>query len=280
MEQLVVRPLEDNYETITIRTTHLEDYNLCPFKYKFEPPKSDSYKPFVFGKIVHNVCWSYLLTKSSDNDNQDVLESLLWLIAKQYPNWFVTKEATEKSPENVVTVERLRTYVKILLERYKDDNFILAEFPMSLEIHLWKYKLIITWTLDLMTDKYCIVDLKTAAQERKEESIRNKLQKIIYLYCIYKLTSKEDIRFDYAVLRTDLKREQNVKLQTVRTTLDVAAFEYVLWKIAESFVYSYEHNVWPTKQCDNCRFCWLGPRWNKKCPLFDKPQISWTGENT
>jgi hypothetical protein len=56
MEQLIIKPLEEGYETISIRTTHLEDYNMCPFKYKFEPPKSDSYKPFVFGKIVHNIC--------------------------------------------------------------------------------------------------------------------------------------------------------------------------------------------------------------------------------
>jgi hypothetical protein len=72
---------------------------------------------------------------------------------------------------------------------------------------------------------------------------------------MYKLTGKEDIRFDYAILRSDLKREQNVKLQTVRTMLDVEAFEYVLGNIAEAFVYSTEHNVWPTKQCDSCWYC-------------------------
>ena len=72
------------------------------------------------------------------------------------------------------------------------------------------------------------MDLKTAAREWKEESIKNKLQKIIYLYMMYTLVKKEDIRFDYAILRTDLKLEKNVKLQIVKTKLDVAAFEYIL----------------------------------------------------
>lgn len=278
MEQLIIRPLEEWYQTISIRTTNLESYNTCPFKYKFEPPKSDGYKPFVFGRIVHNVCWSFLLSRCSIEEEW-LKQWLLDLIQKQYPDGFVTKEATEKTPENVVTIKRIETYINILHERYANERFVLSEFPMDLEIHLGKYKLIITWTLDLLTDNYCVVDLKTSAAEWKEESIRNKLQKIIYLYIIYKLTGREDIWFDYAVLRTDLKLEKNVKLQTVRTTLDKDAFEFILSNIAESFVYSHEHNVRPTKQCDSCWYCWLWPKWNKKCPLFDKPNIWQHEEN-
>jgi hypothetical protein len=41
-----------------------------------------------------------------------------------------------------------------------------------------------------------------------------------------------------------------------------------------------EHNVWPTRQWDSCRYCWLGPKWNKECPLFNKPAIwEWHEEN-
>lgn len=53
MEQLIIIPLENEYETLTIRTTNLEKYYACPFKYKFEPQRADSWAPFKFGKIVH-----------------------------------------------------------------------------------------------------------------------------------------------------------------------------------------------------------------------------------
>jgi hypothetical protein len=287
MEQLIIRPLEEWYETISIRTTNLENYNDCPFRYRFEPPKSDDYKPFVFGRLVHSVCWAYLIGKThwekNEEDvasNEELKEQLLALVKAQNPDGLITKDATEKTPEKRVTRERFWTYIDILHQKYINDKFILAEFSMWLEIHLGKYKITITGTLDLLTSDFCIVDLKTSSKEWKEESIKKKLQKIIYLYIIYKIMWREDIWFDYAVMRSDLKLEKNVKLQVIRTKLDVEAFEYVLTNIAEAFIYSTEHNVWPTKQCDACRYCGLGPKWNGKCPLYDKKPIWTSEENT
>jgi len=48
MEQLIIKPLEEGYKTIELRTTNFENYSTCPFKYKFEPKKADAYEPFVF----------------------------------------------------------------------------------------------------------------------------------------------------------------------------------------------------------------------------------------
>jgi DNA polymerase III gamma/tau subunit len=128
---------------------------------------------------------------------------------------------------------------------------------MELEKHYSKYKLIITGTVDLVTDTYSIVDLKTSAGEWKEESIKNKLQKIIYLYMMYKLTREPKLWFEYAILRTDLKLDKNIKLQTVKTELDISAFEYILSSLIDSYLYSYQHNVYATKQCDACWYCGL-----------------------
>lgn len=72
---------------------------------------------------------------------------------------------------------------------------------------------------------------------------------------MYKITKREDLRFEYAILRTDLKIEKNVKLQIVKTDLDIPAFEYVITELIKAFIYSEEHNVYPTKQCDSCRYC-------------------------
>jgi len=279
MEQLIIEELIEGYETVTIRTTNLEAYNECPFRYKYEPKKKDTYSQFVFGNLVHWVCQNYLMARIANpnndieivNQNIVIAEKILYPLSQQHPDWFMVKAATEKTPEHWVTLDRLRTYIRILDAHYANDKFIVAEFPMTLEIHMWEFKIVITGKLDLLTIDSCVMDLKTAAREWKEESIKNKLQKIIYLYMMYTLVKKEDIRFDYAILRTDLKLEKNVKLQIVKTKLDVAAFEYILWEIALSFAYSYKHNIRSAKQCDACRYCELWPKHTKKCPLFDKP---------
>jgi hypothetical protein len=197
----------------------------------------------------------------------------VFLYQQQYPNGYMVKEATEKTPALRVTNDRLRTYLDLLHAHYINTQFILAEHSVTLEVHYGKYRLIISWWLDLVTSWYCVVDLKTSGSERKEEGIKQKLQKIIYLYAMYKATGKEDIWFEYPVLRTDLKVEKNIKLQTVRTELDIPAFEYLLDKLIGTYLYSYEHNVYTPKQGDSCRYCKLWPKWNKQCPVFSEEGI-------
>lgn len=286
MEQLIITPLEEEYQTLYIRTTNLEKYYGCPFKYKFEPQKSDSWAPFKYGKIVHTACQWYLLAKKTpvlteedEEYNHHLSDTIVALYHKQYPEGMLVKEATQATPEHILPALRLKTYMNVLQEHYKDTQFMLAEFPIELEVHYGKYKLIITGWLDLVTTNWSVVDLKTAGAEWKDESIKKKLQKLIYLYAMYLLTKNEKLYFEYAVLRTDLKREQNVKLQAIKTVVDPEAIEYVLKNIIESYLYSEQHNVWPTKQCDDCRYCGLWPKWNKKCPLFDKAPIWTSGEN-
>jgi hypothetical protein len=170
------------------------------------------------------------------------------MISIQYPNGILVKLATDKTPELRQPATRFKTYIDELEKHYHDEEFIIAEFANEVEIHIDKYKIIITGSLDLVTSKYCVVDLKTASKAWAEEAIKEKLQKIIYLYGMYKLKQIRDIRFEYAVLRSDLKLEKNVKLQAIRTNLDVKAIEFTLTDLVKKFVYSYEHNVWPTKQ--------------------------------
>lgn len=276
MEQLVIIPLEEWYETIEMRTTNLENYNMCPFKYKFEPKKADDYQPFVFGKKVHTICQAYLLSRKKGDDefNATLRDKLVDLMYKQYPEGIMVKEATEKTPALIQPAERFRTYINILEQHYADDEFMIAEFSLGLDIHMGKYLIKISWSLDLVTTEYSTVDLKTAGKAWSDESVRDKLQKIIYLYGLFKLIGKEDIWFEYAVLRSDLKLEKNVKLQTIRTKLDIPAMEYILTDLATRFTYSIKNNVWPTSQWDHCWFCNLWPKseWNK-CPLFDKQPI-------
>lgn len=284
MEQLIIKPLEEWYETIELRTTNFENYNMCPFKYKFEPKKKEDYEPYVFGRKVHTICQWYLLARRAvvgDDDikyNNKLKDKLIEMIYRQYPNGIVAKAATPKTPETIHTHVRFRTYLNILDEYYQNENFMIAEFAVWLEVHVGKYKIIISWSLDLLTTKYCIIDLKTASKPWTDESVKDKLQKLIYLYAMYRLTWKKDIRFEYAILRTDLKRENNVKLQTVKTHLDIDAMEYVLIDLCQKFVYSTEHNVWQTRQWDHCWFCLLWPKHTKQCPLFDKPPITWMNE--
>lgn len=283
MEQLIIKPLEEWYETIEMRTTNFENYSMCPFKYKFEQKKTDDYQPFIFWKKVHIICQAYLLWRKVWDTEYNIMlrDKLCDMICRQYPNGILAKAATEKTPATIQTCERFRTYINILEEYYKNEEFMIAEFTTWLEVHLWKYKIVISGSIDLLTTEYCVVDLKTASKNWTDESVRDKLQKIIYLYNIYKLMDKTDIRFEYAILRSDLKVEKNVKLQTVKTDLDVEAIEYVLTDLCEKFAYSLENNVWPTRQWDHCRFCQLGPKsTDKRCPLFDKPNIWWTEENT
>jgi hypothetical protein len=172
---------------------------------------------------MHITCQGYLLARRNGDDefNLELRDRLVDMIARQYPEGILVKEATEKTPELRQPAERFRTYINELERHYYDEEFIIAEFANEIEIHIGKYKLIITGSLDLMTMKYCVVDLKTTGKAWSNESINDKLQKLIYLYGIYKLMDKEDIRFEYAVLRSDLKLEKNVKLQAIRTHLDI-----------------------------------------------------------
>lgn len=151
MEQLVITPLENEYETLTIRTTNLEKYYACPFKYKFEPQRADSWAPFKFGKIVHTAAQGYLLAKKTpevtDADmqhNHRLIDTIVDLYGRQYPEGMLVKEATQATPEHIVPATRLRKYMEILHAHYANEQFILAEFPVELEVHYGKYKLIIS----------------------------------------------------------------------------------------------------------------------------------------
>ena len=153
MEQRIIEPLHEDYKEITIRTTNLESFYMCPFKYKYETKKSDSYPQFVFWRLVHTAVQGFLVWKKIENNFEDVLynnelkENVLKLYELQNPYWFKVKDKTEKTPERWVTIDRIRTYLDLLQEYYKKTKFILSEFSVWLEIHYWKYKIIIWLTI-------------------------------------------------------------------------------------------------------------------------------------
>lgn len=54
MKTIIIEPLKPDYKTIDVRTTSVEEFMTCQYKFKFNKPMYDK-DVLKFGKQVHEI---------------------------------------------------------------------------------------------------------------------------------------------------------------------------------------------------------------------------------
>jgi len=248
MRPIIIEPLiTDKPEIIEIRTTNLESFWLCPMKYR--KSKVDWNKDyFEFGKVVHNAIQAYVF-------NPGIKSDILEFVCEYKPDY----------------CSKVWSYLNLV-----DDNIlahwyraILNEVSWMIEIHYWKYKILIEWTADLIfkrdwVDWYIIWDIKTSKAEWKEWVLEKKLQRFVYTYMLWqKVWFDSVLWFEYMIFT----KHVHPRFQSLWTyKLTQQEMEDKIKSLIVSYIYSLEHDDRPAIKNQYCWWCPL--KKNKKCPIY------------
>ena len=235
------------YETLEIRTTSLEGFSNCPMKFK----KSviDWNKDyFEFGKIVHNAVQAYVF-------NPDIRDDILEFVCEYKEDY----------------CDKVRAYLNLVDQNILSHWYraILNEINWKIEIHYWKYKILIEGTADLVFKRnwvswYLIWDIKTAKAERKEWALEKKLQRYVYTYMLWqKVGFDKVLGFEYMIFT----KHVHPRYQCLGTyNLTQAEMEAKIISLVTAYVYAIDHDDRPAIKNQYCRWCPL--KKNKKCPIY------------
>ena len=251
-----MRPLEEGYQTVEVHVTQLEQYYACPYKHHCEPKQRNS-EALEFGTFTHNIILPFLMKKTGEYEHDMLLKRTMLDLA---------------CIVNYKRCSQLSKYIDLIRDKYKDKQFYFIEFGMTLEVHLWKFKIIIKWTIDAIykeAGKYFVVDLKTAKNVWKQEMYKTKIQKYFYPWMLDQYVPWEVIGCEYAIL-TKHKLPKNIKLQTVWIDFDNQTISQFCEDLLYLYAESLETWVRPADVGDACRYCQLGPKKTKKCPIYMK----------
>lgn len=255
-----MKPLNENYKTIAIRTTQLENFAMCPYKYKFEPPKFDNEEALQFGTFVGAILWAFRMW-------EERWYALSDLISRQHPD--ISKYANFYN-----NISAYREYIK-------DKNTICIELKMTYEIEMWDYLLILSGTIDwLLVNnewKYIIIDDKTSKVEWTQETMNTKIQKYLYPFLLAQYVWWENIvSFDYLVftkhaLPKKLKDWKDSKLKWPRFWLrsykpEQKYIEDYMFNLFDYYCRSFSENLFITKQDIWCYYCKLR---STTCPVYN-----------
>lgn len=241
--RIILTPLEENYQTITLRATELESFHSCAFKHKYAKKDFSNNDALLFGTLTHAVLQSYFFSSQAGMDTLDIL-------CNTYQTWCDT----------------IFKYIQLiewanLTSQYR---FICSEYKCISEIELGKYLVILEWTIDAISKdtnwRYTLIDFKTSKAERKPDQYESKLQKYIYTRLLSHLVGEDMVKgFDYIILTKHVKpRLQVLKYETKRD--EINAFMKAL---LENYCTSLSTNMWNPKICTSCFFCPL----KTTCPL-------------
>lgn len=242
--RVIFQPLEQEYKTITLRTTELESFHTCAFKHKFAKQDFSNNDALLFGSLTHAVMQAYFFKPMGWVDTLDIL-------CRSYTDWCGV----------------IRDYIQLVQSERLDEkyNIICSEYKCVIEIELWKFLIILEWTIDMIsknivTGKFSLIDFKTSKAERKPEQYEAKIQKFIYPRLLSKVAGEDTVEsFDYIIFTKHVKpRLQVLKYEVNQTEIDT-----FLKSLLISYCEAYETNMWNPKICTSCFFCPL----KTTCPL-------------
>lgn len=260
--RIVMKPLNENYKTVAIRTTHMESFAMCPYKYKFEPQKFDNEEALQFGTLVWAILWAFRM----------------WWDEK----WYALSDIIARKYPEISQYANFYNGIPAYREYMKDKKAICSELKMTYEIEMWDYLLILSWTIDSLlvnkNGKYIIADDKTSKQEWTQETMNTKIQKYLYPFLLAQYVWRENIdSFDYLVftkhsLPKKLKSWKESKLQWPRFWLrsykpEQKYIEDYMFNLFDYFCRSMDDNLYITKQDIWCYYCKLR---NTSCPIYNK----------
>lgn len=258
--RIVMRPLNENYKTISVRATQMESFAMCPYMSKFQPPKLDNEESLLFGTLVDAMLWSF------------VMWSEKWYVLSD----LIAKQHTEIA-QYAIFYQNIPAYVEYL----KDKSVICTHLKMTYEIEMWDYLIILSWEMDVLfmndAGKYVMADWKTSKSERDQETMNTKIQKYLYPFLLSQYVWRENIEwFDYLVFTKHALPKP--KKDGSKSTREWPRFW--LWshkpeqKYIEDYMYnlfdyycrSVDENLFIPKQDNWCFYCKLKKLW--QCPVY------------
>lgn len=249
--RFIVEPLKEGYKTIQIRTTELENFYHCPYKYKFDEINYSNKDALRFWNNAHSVILSCLLNPNKTTEIMEAAHAMFW-------------------EEDMMLI---RQYVDYLYKKYFSRyNIVMTETTMLVEIEAWNYLVIIEGTMDWVsynpeTGKFHLLDLKTSKYWRKEEDLPFKLQRIIYPFLFW--ADKVEM-FDYLIF-TKHKWRGETKWKAARDqlfdfTVDKDEVESFIRAVIMEYTSRLTQDVWDARQTNQCYYCKFGKE-NWTCPL-------------
>ena len=158
MGKMIIRPLDDEYDTRYVRTTELEQFQKCPKRHKEE--HRDETEAQAFGTKAHEMLTTYLYNKKKERYD--------WCY-----DYFVAPE------QDKVQQKWLSDYLTLA-----DDipELQIAEKRYNIEIECGKYLLLLSGGIDCVHLDESLSDIKTSAGKRSEGEEKFRLQPLIYTY--------------------------------------------------------------------------------------------------
>lgn len=254
---IIIEPLHEKYITLWVRVTQLESFLDCPYKFKFQPPFESNKEALYFWTMMHNTILPILATRK----DREPLMGILCPKHSEYCRYWHRY------------LDKLQTYLW-------DRDVIAIEHKMMLIFEVGEFKLVLEWSVDAIEYtqdwKYNVLDLKTASKRWTEETYKNKLQKLIYSYMLDYLTNWLMNNFEYLIL-TKHKVMNNIELQTIQYTYSKGESENLLlwnlenkweWWLIREYLNAYKTWIYTCNKSSHCRYCPLGPKQGKCCPLY------------
>lgn len=219
---------------IQIRTTELEKFINCPFKFKFDPPRDGSGLYFAFGTTL----WKLVVMNIICPDNiegKDLLLRRRWVKFR----------------------EQLITMSNIVLQKIKDEELTYVLDERSEDKLFEDINIMLGWTFDLLfKDKewnYIMIDLKTAAQPWDDAHIEWVRQCRIYPYLHFVNNQRKIKRFEYRIL----SKTSIPKLQVAGFDIPDDQFVDYVDEEIHNYAKAIETDVWMPKyknyQCHRCK---------------------------
>jgi len=234
MNNLIIKPLTEDYKEVYLRTTQLE-WAMWPFPFE---QKDEFIKGLVFEywNICHNIFQiAWLVWRSAAVDVQN------WYISKI--QWYMNE--LEARYEKLPTVYDNFSY--LLRVSFPKNHWIeyWLQFPcqeierkMEYRVECGKYLVIISWTCDHVWDFLELNDLKTASElwekdvkevytkdNYLESKLSEKMQWYVYplMYRAEKGISIGEFEFNYIIWVKEKvkKKEKELEKQTLKCIVDL-----------------------------------------------------------
>ena len=252
---------------ITIRTTALEQFLQCWYKYFNNKEIFTKYSIFHIGKQLHKYLQARMLGKDA------AAEKILDEVSTIEENNFIRKSGNVLEKYDALN---WTNYWKIDMNEmsywlYIEYDAIKAMWDKDLSKIEWiwdgKYLIYLEWTLDGVryNDDWTvsIIDLKSASSMWKQDDMNEKLQKIVYPW-LYRNYNPNDVIRDFTYIVFDKKTNPSVKMFEYKPNKDEV--NKIVMKDINTYMRAKILKEYTTHRTWKCRWCSLSK--NKTCPEF------------
>lgn len=236
-------PLQENYQTISLRTTELESFHTCAFKHRYWKQEFANNDALLFGSLTHAVLQAFFFNEAAGMDTLDII--------------------CQKHDERCKTIY---DYIALIEKENLRAQypFTCTEFKCVAEIEFGEYLVILEGTIDAICKDsngwFRLIDFKTSKAEWKPETYDNKIQKFIYPRLLAQMVGEDRVTgFDYLIFT----KHVTPRLQVLKYDVDRIAVNQFMKDTLSSYCFALKNSMRNPKVCQVCFFCPV----KDTCPL-------------